>query len=194
MNQAIWAAKLEIRQVGGAREMYGRFPYGAEAVVRDRGVVRKERFEAGAFAFALDDETRAIDLLVGHDFGKPIANRQTGSLVFTDDDDALEFVAQLPDDPPSWVLDAERAVAAGLMAGLSPGFRVPPRDVVANAERIVPEPGNPEVSIRSIRAAVLREMSIVTNAAYVDAAVELRADDWNVETPLAVPRAETLWL
>ena len=193
MAQAIWAAKLEIRQVGGAREMYGRFPYNAQAVVRDRGVVRKERFESGAFAFALEDQSRAIDLLVGHDFGKPVANRQTGSLVFTDTDEALEFVAQLPDDSPSWVLDAERAVAAGLMQGLSPGFTVPPPSVLADAERLIPEPGNPGVSIRSIRAAVLREMSIVTNAAYQESAVELRAEDWGILAPIK-PRAETLWL
>ena len=194
MDFGTWVGNLEIRQVGGVRELHGTFPYNAMAVVRDRGVVRKETFEPGAFAFALEDETRAIDLLVGHEFGKPIANRQTGSLVFDDSDDVLEFTARLPDDPPSWVVDAERAIAAGLMQGLSPGFVVPPRGVVPDAERLIPEPGNPGVSIRSIRAAVLREMSIVTNAAYVDAEVELRADDWNVETPISVPRTETLWL
>ena len=91
------------------------------------------------------------------------------------------------------MLDAERAVAAGLMQGLSPGFAVPPPSVVADAERLIPEPGNPGVSIRSIRAAVLREMSIVTNAAYQESAVELR-EDWGRVTPITKPRAETLWL
>ena len=63
------------------------------------------------------------------------------------------------------------------MTGLSPGFVVPPKDVVPNAEAVLPEAGNPGVGIRVIRAAVLREFSIVTSPAYEDAAVTLRADD-----------------
>ena len=122
-----WPGSLEIRQIGGARLLVGAFFYGTPAVIRDRGRVRKERFESRAFDFAINQEpARRIDLLVGHDFGKPIASRQAGTLTLVDGDDAVRFEATLPDDPPSWVVDVERAVAAGLMTGLSPGFRVPP--------------------------------------------------------------------
>ena len=75
------------------------------------------------------------------------------------------------------VVDVEKAIGAGLMVGLSPGFIVPPKDVVPNAEAVEPEAGNPSVGIRVIRAAVLREFSIVASPAYEDAAVDLRADD-----------------
>ena len=93
---------LEIRQRGGVRELVGRFPYRAKAVISDRGRVRKESLAARAFAFAIDAEpTRRIDVLVGHDFGKPIASRQSGTLAIQDGDDAVTFVAQLPNPAPS---------------------------------------------------------------------------------------------
>ena len=174
----VFDGELEIRRSGGARLLTGRFNYGSTATMRNRGRVRKERFDSRAFRFAIEQEPeRRIDVLVGHDFGKPIASRQSGTLKIKDGDDAVTFEAKLPDDPPSWVIDAERAIAAGLMTGLSPGFIVPPKDVVPGAEAIMPEPGNPGVGIRVIRAAVLREFSIVTSPAYEDAAVDLRADD-----------------
>ena len=186
--------ELEIRQTGKRRTIRGVFPYGGLAVVQDRGRVRKERIAADAFRYAIDDPKRKIDVLVGHDFGKPIANRQTGSLAIESDARAVRFEATLPEavDMPSWVDDAVRAVRAGLMLGLSPGFRVPPRDVVPDAEVDVPEPGNPGVFINEIRAGVLREFSLVTAAAYLDAGVSLRAESNVLITPS--PRAATLWL
>ena len=188
----IWTGELEIRQVGGVSRMVGSFAYNSMATVSDRGRVRKERFSPGAFAFSINDEAREIDILVGHDFGKPIASRRAGTLDITDSTDAVRFNARLPDDPPSWVVDAERAINGGLMTGLSPGFRVPPRSAVSNAEELIPEPGNAGVQIRQINAAVLREFSLVTNASYVDAAVELR--DANHNAAIIVPGASTLWL
>ena len=184
------ASKLEIRRSGGMRILSGRFNYGSTATVRDRGRVRKERFEPRAFRFAIEDETRQLDILVGHDFGKPIASRKAGTLSIADGDDGVTFEAQLPDDPPSWVVDAEKSIAAGLMVGLSPGFTVPPASAVPDAERLEPEPGNPGVQVRVIREAVLREFSIVTSAAYADAAVDLRAEDFG----RAANRRRRLWL
>ena len=184
------ASKLEIRRSGGMRILSGRFNYGSTATVRDRGRVRKERFEPRAFRFAIEDETRQLDILVGHDFGKPIASRKAGTLAIADGDDGVTFEAQLPDDPPSWVVDAEKSIAAGLMVGLSPGFTVPPASAVPDAERLEPEPGNPGVQVRVIREAVLREFSIVTSAAYADAAVDLRAEDFG----RAANRRRRLWL
>ena len=171
---------LEIRQVGGARFLTGVFNYNSTGTTADRGRVRKERFGSRAFGFAIDVEpSRKIDLLVGHDFGKPIASRQSGTLSIVDADDAVRFEATLPDEAltPSWVLDVEKAIANGTMVGLSPGFRVPPLSVVPNAERLIAEPGNPGVQIRQIDQAVLREFSVVTAGIYDDALVELRAED-----------------
>ena len=170
------ASKLEIRRSGGMSTLSGRFNYGSTATIRNRGRVRKERFEPRAFRFAIEDETRQLDILVGHDFGKPIASRKAGTLSIADGDDAVNFEARLPDDPPSWVVDAEKSIAAGLMVGLSPGFTVPPASVVPDAEELVPEEGNPGVQIRVIRSAVLREFSVVTAPSYADAAVDLRAE------------------
>lgn len=191
---------LEIRQVNGLRVLYGRMPYGTLTTIADRGRVRKERFSPRAFAFAIENEVdRAgaqikIDLLVGHDWGKPIASRQSGTLAIRHDDNAVEFEATLPatlDDTPSWVVDAEKAIAGGTMTGLSPGFRVPPANVVSNAEILIPEPGNPGVAIRQVNHAMLRELSVVTNAQYADAFVELRSE---VAGGTSAPRAGMLWL
>ena len=176
---------LEIRQFGGARSIVGTFHYGVTGTVSDRGRVRKESFSSRAFRFAIDQEPeRRIDLLVGHDFGKPIASRQSGSLVIADSAEAVTFTATLPEEAltPSWVLDVEKAIANRTMVNLSPGFRVPPVSAVPNAERLIPEPGNPGVQIRQINDAVLREFSIVTSGVYDDALVELRAEDLAVAT------------
>ena len=70
----------------------------------------------------------------------------------------------------------------GLSVGLSPGFNVPPPDVVPGAEELVPEPGNPDVLIRIIHAAVLFELSIVTRPAYPESFVDLRSADFRVHT------------
>ena len=195
MDYTAWAGELEIRQLGDARQITGRFPYEALAVTSDRGSVRKERIKSHAFAFAINDRTRRLDLLVGHDFGKPIASRQSGTLTIADSAEAVTFEATLPAEgfTPTWVLDAEKAISNGTMTGLSPGFRVPPRATVPNAESLIPEPGNSAVQIREIRQAVLREMSVVTSGTYEDAFVELR-DDESANAILFVPRSVLTWL
>ena len=55
------------------------------------------------------------------------------------------------------------------------------------------------MQIREINHAVLREFSVVTSAAYLEAAVELRAEDmdgWDYDenTDLIIPGAMTIWL
>ena len=196
----VWPAVLEVRQVGGARVLRGTFNYGSTATIADRGRVRKETFASRAFNYAIERAPeRRIDLLVGHDFGKPIASRQARTLTLKDSDSGVSFEALLPGDPPSWVVDAEKAIAAGLMTGLSPGFSVPPRAAVPDAERLEPEPGNPGVMIRHIRAAVLREFSVVTSPVYQDALVELRGADIAGAFGAGLygrgaPTLETLWL
>ena len=186
----VFDGNLEIRRVGGGRSLSGRFPYNSTGTVRDRGRRRKEKFSPRAFKYAVqDDLERRIDLLVGHEFGKPLASRQAGTLELRDQQDGLYFDAVLPDPAPSWVTDAERAIDGGLMRGVSPGFTVPPLAVVPDAETYIPEPGNPDVQIRVINAAVLRELSIVTAPVYEESLVELRQDQQDHE-----PRGRRLWL
>ena len=196
MDFFVWEGQLETRQFRGARQITGTFPYNTTATKAATGRIRKESFQSRAFGFAIDVEpTRSIDFLVGHDFGKPVASRRAGTLDITDADDAVRFTAMLPDEAatPTWVLDAEKAIANGTMTGLSPGFQVPPRTAVPNAVTEIPEAGNPSVYIRSSRAAVLREMSVVTNALYIEAAVELR-DDSDSNAAILMPSEITLWL
>ena len=179
MERAIYEARLETRQAGRhARRILGAFPYNSLATRSDRGRTRKERFSPGAFAFSLNDDAADITLLRGHQFDAPIASRNAGTLVFDDTPEELRFEATLPpeDEWPSWIRDTVLAIEAGLMRGLSPGFRVPPTSAVPDAEALIPEPGNPGVLIRDIRSALLFEMSILTRAAYKETAVELRAE------------------
>ena len=194
MDYAAWDGNLEIRQVGGFRLLVGTFPYNRQATIADRGSVRKEVIGSNAFSFSIDDPNAKIDLLVGHEFGKPIASRAAGTLVVSNTSEAVSFEATLPSEAltPSWVLDAEKAIANGTMTGLSPGFRVPPKSVVPNAETLHPEPGNPGIQIRRINDAVLREMSVVTNAVYDEAFVEMRAEESNAV--LFLPRSVFRWL
>ena len=176
-TQIALPGNLELRQEGGLRVMLGTFPYGTLATISDRGAVRKESFLPSALGYSIRDSNARIDVLIGHDWGKPIASRQSGTLQIRDTPQAVEFEATLPNPAPSWVVDMERSIQGGIMTGLSPGFRVPPRSAVPNAESIVPEPGNPGVHVRQIRQAVLREMSVLTSGAYREATVELRGDD-----------------
>ena len=188
-----WLGELEVRQEGGASVIVGRFPLWRNGVIADRGTVRKESFSSRAFRFSIEDTTRRIDLLVGHDFGKPIASRQSGTLTIEDGDDAVRFVANLPVNPPSWVVDVERLSGREPCRTLSPGFRVPPKGVVPNAETFRPEVGNPSVQIRQINDAVLREFSVVTSGTYEGAGVELGRKI--TPTPsLWIPRSTLQWL
>ncbi len=173
-SPAIWPGHIEIRQRGGrGRTLRGSFPYNALATVRNRGRVRKERVRKGAFRYAVEDEDREVNLLLGHDFQAPLASKRAGSLTLRDGD-ALQFEAALPaaGEAPSWVEDAVRAVEGGLMLGVSPGFTV---EGIEGAERLLPEPGNPGVQIREVVAALLLELSIVTRPAYPDTEVDLRS-------------------
>ena len=193
-------ADLEIRQEGSRRLLRGRFPYGGVAVVNDRGTDRKETIMSGAFHWAIENRTDRvgnqirIDLLVGHDWGKPLASRQAGTLAVREVGDGVEFEAMLPDDPPSWVIDAEKAVAGGLARGLSPGFRPVPPNIDRNAVTYAPEPGNPAVQVRQVNTAVLRELSVVTSGAYHDAFVEMRAEDFGTEPATGPYRRIHRWL
>ncbi|ASP22055.1 Caudovirus prohead serine protease [Antarctobacter heliothermus] len=176
-SRAVWAASgLEVRQQGQRPAIVGSFPYNTWAVLSDRGTVRKEEILPGAFDFTLSDPDAEVNLLFGHSFDRPLASRSGGSLELQDSDKALTFRATIPEgaERVSHVADALAMIAAGLATGISPGFRVPPKDVVPDAEKLTPEPGNPGVMIRQLAALVLYELSIVTRPAYPATSAELR--------------------
>ena len=190
---------LEYRQKG--RRLRGRFPYGDTATVSDRGTVRKERFSKRAFSFAIDDPERTISLLRGHDFDKALAVRspKIKTLELVDGDGGLDFEAVMPplSQQPTHLRDTLLDIQNGNLAGVSPGFRVPPAGVVPDAETFIPEPGNAGVEIRVIAQAVLFELSLVHRPTYKESSVELRHQ--TEPTPHAKPddelrRRAMIWL
>ena len=179
---------MELRQDG--RSIGGTFPYNSTATISNVGRVRKERFSPGAFRYSLEREDFEVSLLSGHSFDRPIASKLQGTLRFQDGPDALRFVADLPAeiDQPSWVRDTVLAMRSKLQVGLSPGFRLPPASAVSRAEELIPEPGNPSVSIRQLNDVLLPELSIVTRGAYTEAGVDLRYLEALEEMPLDLQR------
>ena len=170
-----------MRRQGKRPVIAGRFPYNALAVISNRGrgpnAPRKETIRPGAFDFSLRDESREINLLFGHSFDRPIASRSTGTLVLTDTPEALTFEAEIrPElEEVTHVRDAVAMIEAGMAEGISPGFVVPPSDVVPDAETLVPEEGNESVFIRVLNHLLLVELSIVTRPAYPESQAEIRA-------------------
>lgn len=188
---------LELRKrASGALALQGRFPYGKRAVLSDggrSGRPKKEVIAPRAFAYRVDRPEEDIHFLVGHSFDKPLASRGAGTLDLVDTDDALAFVATITPEMQevSYVRDILAGIAAGLTVGISPGFRLPPKQAVPEPERIEDEGHDPEngahnAIIRTVLAALLYEISVVTRPAYPEAQVESRS--WE---PLAnLPRVD----
>ena len=204
-NDLILPGELEIRARGDRRTLSGVFPYNKTATVRDRGKRRKERVRSRAFGWQLRRfqelqeelaqvikggveqtqreiieeqlERANVHVLSGHSFDKPLGDMLKGTARLTDSDDAVRFEVDLPDerDMPSYMLDVVKEIRTNRAGGVSPGFAIPPRNVVPDAEEFIDEPGNPGVQIRVIKQAVLHEMSIVTRPAYGSTEVDIRA-------------------
>lgn len=182
------AAALTLRQQpDGSRIVSGRFPYNSAATLSDggrQGRPRKERFASRAFRYRVEKPDEDIHLLFGHDFGKPLASKRSGTLALNDTDAALEFEARITPEVAETThgRDALALIAAGLAVGLSPGFRIPPERVEPNAEKVEQEdPKLGNAIIRTIMSALLYELSIVTRPAYDETQVEARS--WQL--PLA---------
>ncbi len=175
---------LEIRRAKGATRLKGRFPYNTPAVLSDggrRGRPKKEVIASRAFSYRVDRQEEDIHLLYGHSYDKPLASRGAGSLTLKDTDEALLFEATIADEmrDVSYVRDAMAAVAAGLVIGVSPGFRIPPERAVKEPVSVSSEPDNPEhgqhrAIIHTVNAALLYEVSLVTRPAYPETQVEMR--------------------
>ena len=172
---------LTVRQEpDGSHILAGRFPYNSRATLSDggrNGRPRKEQFASRAFNFRVADEEAEIHLLVGHDFGKPLASKLNGSMALTDSDEALSFEARVSPEigDTTYGRDTLAGIAAGLTIGLSPGFRIPPERTVPNAETVEEEdPSEGRALIRTVNQALLFELSIVTRPAYKESEVESR--------------------
>lgn len=178
---------LEIRaRKGGGKIVRGSFPYRRRAVISDGGRNRrpqKEEFDSHAFAHRVNDPKEEIHFLSGHRYDKPLASKLAGTLELIDKAEALIFRAIITPEiaETSHARDALALLTAGLATGISPGFRMPPERAVPKdkAETITEEPINPAAGqhgalIRLIHAALLFEISLVTQPAYPDAQAEAR--------------------
>lgn len=161
MLWGVHAGSLELRAEGGATRLTARFPYGRETEIAPG---RHEVIAPRAFRARIESGGD-IHLLSGHDFEKPLASRAAGSLTLTDTDQALTLEARIAAGT-TWAQDFLAAHAAGLIRGLSPGFRVP-----VGGERI--ERRGDGIR-RTIDAADLFELSAVTVPAYPAAQIEAR--------------------
>mgnify|MGYP006427334653 CR=1 FL=1 len=180
---------LEVREEDGETKLSGSFPYNSTATLSDggrRGRPRKEKFAPGAFEYRVNEPEVEINLLVGHDFGKPLASKLSDTLTLRDTPEALTFEAIILKAirETQHGRDMLAMLTAGLAVGISPGFRIPPERAVEDAEEVTEEPDNGEPDengdpqrgalIRTIKAALLYELSIVTRPAFPDAQVEQR--------------------
>lgn len=162
---------LELRTEGGATRLRASFPYGAETELAPG---RYEVIASRAFADRIDAGAD-IHLLAGHDFDKPLASRAAGTLTVTNTDAALVIEAQI-DSSTSWARDFLAAHGAGLIRGLSPGFRVP-----IGGEKIEKRGDG---LLRTVTRAALFEVSAVTVPAYPSAQIEAR--DWQAMANRAI--------
>lgn len=161
----LWGAmngSLELRAEGGITRLRATFPYGRETELAPG---RFESIAPRAFAARIASGEE-IHLLAGHSYDRPLASRSAGTLTLTDTDDALTVDAMLT-DATSWARDFLAAYGAGLVKGLSPGFRVP-----RGGERIEQRAGGLH---RTITEADLFEVSTVTRPAYPEAQIEARS-------------------
>lgn len=195
METAAIDCGLEIRTAkDGRRIVSGRFPYNSLATLSDggrRGRPRKERFAPHAFRHSVESKTQEITLLFGHDFSMPLAAKLNGSLALTDSAEALSFEGTIAPEvaDTSFAQDAFALIGAGLVAGISPGFRIPPEKTVPNAESVEEEnPAEGNALIRTIYQAILFELSIVTRPAYNETEVEARS--WQIPT---MPQRPKIW-
>ncbi len=164
---------FEIRtSAGGETVLRGRFPYAVPTLLQGGRERRREVFQARAFGASVADGGD-VHLLVHHDFDRPLASRAAGTLDLSDDDDALSFEARLSPDlaDVTHVRDFLGTLKAGLVKGISPGFRVP------QGGDLVKRDG--DGLMRVVRSADLVEISAVTKPAYPAAQIEARC--WQVD-------------
>lgn len=149
---------LEVRASGDG--LKGSFAYDRDVHISDSGKVRKQRFKAGSFTYAIEQPDREITLTLG-DGSRQLASKQSGSLILKDTPQALTFeVKQLP--KTSYAKDFLALLRAGSVApGVIPIFSRVPRSVSKDADFDEEEKGNPGVFRRVFNSALLTGLSIL---------------------------------
>lgn len=198
---------LELRSApDGSVKITASFRYNSPAVLSDggrNGRPQKEMILSGAFRYAIEDQTRDIAFLIGHDWNRTLASKLAGSLLLEDTRDALLITAIISPliARTQYAQDAIAQLEAGLATGISPGFRLPPERAVPReqAESFEDEPVDPDKGmhgalIRKIKEAILVELSLVARPAYQDARAELKRSAPIHEPPSAgLHRALRRW-
>lgn len=160
----LWGAAsgaLEIRSEGGATALRAVFPYGAETELAPG---KREVFAPHAFRARIE-AGEEIHLLAQHNYQWPLASTAAGTLRLRSTDLAVEIEATV-DGSTTWAKDFLAAHRAGLIRGLSPGFRVP-----NGGDRVERRGAD---LLRTVMAAQLFEVSAVTVPAYPSAQIEAR--------------------
>ena len=157
-------ATAEVRQSG--RGLGGRFSYNTPTVLRSRGRKRKQTVRPGAFRFAIQDETREINLLLGRDYDKPLASKQAGTLNLIDTPEGLEFAVDALPDTSLMSRDFRAGLSSGaFVAGVAALYAIPPLAVVPGATETIPDVDNPDVRCRgSPRSAILTALAVTLPA------------------------------
>lgn len=179
---------LEIRRSpSGGRRLRGRFPYKRRAVLSDGGRKggrpQKEEFAPKAFSFRVEAPDKEIHLLVGHSYDKPLASKLKKTLNLYDSNEALTFDADIAPEiaETSYGRDVLAQIDSGLAYGISPGFRLPPPRRVKTPEIYTDEGYDPNrgmfnAQIRTVLAALLYELSIVTRPAYKESTISAESE------------------
>lgn len=170
---------LEVRAKSGNRVISGAFKYGRTAVLSAGGLSGKplkEKMGPDAFGYTIRSTKDDISLLSGHSFDRILASRKNRSLKLSSDKKQVSFRAEISPEIEElgYVRDTLGQINAGLITGISPGFRIPPARAVKEPVKETEEPVNEKkgqhgATILTIRAAILYELSLVARPAYASA-------------------------
>lgn len=167
---------LEVRDgEGGAVVIAGRAaPFGQwSQELRSRNRRFRERIAPTAFDRALGGGD--VLALWQHDPAMPLARVRAGTLHLWKDETGLRF-EMAPEMGTSWARDAVAAVRGGLVDSMSFGFRV-------SAAGVSEVRGQDDIYERTLHDVDLREISLVTFAAYPGTAALVRSETDGDEEP-----------
>jgi uncharacterized protein len=139
----------------------------------------RERIAPGAFRNSL--RTTEVMALYSHQESAIIGRQSSGTLTVTDGPDALRFECKLPNTTVG--RDVQELCARGDLKGMSFGF---------SCTSDVWEPDATGTIIRTVLEAILYEVSVVGNPAYLSSTVSLRSCPANLRAKL--PDAEAALL
>jgi len=148
--------------LSGYAAVFGELSYPIRSVWGDEYF---EEIKPGAFARSLTEREHDVLALWSHDFSKPLASRDAGSLELAEDAEGLTFSMDV-DQSMSWAKDAVTAVRQKLVRKMSFGFSVRGEEWLKKVD------GRP---VRTLTDIDLFEVSPVALAAYGGTEVEARA-------------------